>query len=104
MDPLVVLRAAEARGSDPAAADAGAARAAKAGGGTFADALKDAVRGANDLQNAADDTVKKFAVGDVEDVHQVMLALDRADLSFRMTLEVRNKLLEAYQEVMRMPV
>lgn len=43
-------------------------------------------------------------MGEVDDVHQVMLAMDRADLSFRMTLEVRNKLLEAYQEVMRLQV
>jgi flagellar hook-basal body complex protein FliE len=48
--------------------------------------------------------VKSLAQGEITDVHEVMLAMTRADLSFRMMLEVRNKLLEAYQEVMRMQV
>jgi flagellar hook-basal body complex protein FliE len=100
VDPLVFLRAAEAQGGDGPQPGLGAA----SGGASFADALKDAVQGANRLQHEADDTVRRFATGDIEDVHQVMLALDRADLSFRMTLEVRNKLVEAYQEVMRLPV
>ena len=45
-----------------------------------------------------------FSKGKVDDVHEVMLAMTRADLSFRMVLEVRNKLVEAYQEVMRLNV
>jgi flagellar hook-basal body complex protein FliE len=102
MDPLLALRIAEAGGSEAAAKPLGGA--AKDGAGSFADALQDAFEGADRLQHDADDTVRRFATGDIEDVHQVMLALDRADLSFRMTLEVRNKLVEAYQEVMRMPV
>ncbi len=102
MDPMLALRAAEARGF-PAAGAGPAFGAAKAEGpGSFAETLEHAVKGANRLQHEADDTVRKFASGDVDDVHDVMLALDRADLSFRMTLEVRNKLLEAYQEVMRL--
>ena len=105
MDPLVAIRAAEARGFDFDAVSASSLSTKKGGGGaSFADTLKNAVDGANELQNSADETVRRFATGDLEDVHQVMLALDRADLSFRMTLEVRNKLLDAYQEVMRMPV
>src|SRR5262245_31167322 len=56
------------------------------------------------LQDTADGMVKSLAQGEITDVHQVMLAMNRADLSFRMMLEVRNKLLDAYQEVMRMQV
>lgn len=100
-DPLLALRTAEARGSDLVPAEGAAARRS---GPSFSDALEAAVRGADRLQHEADDAVRRFAAGDVEDVHQVMLSLDRADLSFRMTLEVRNKLVEAYQEVMRTPV
>jgi flagellar hook-basal body complex protein FliE len=103
VDPMLALRAAEARGDVGAAAAPRAAQKTE-GAGSFEGLLADAVRGADRLQHEADDTVRKFAVGEVDDVHQVMLAMDRADLSFRMTLEVRNKLLEAYQEVMRLQV
>jgi flagellar hook-basal body complex protein FliE len=103
MDPLVAVRAAEARGrlSDSLGSESGRAPKSVAGA-NFAETLQNAVQGADRLQNEADETVRKFAAGEVDDVHDVLMALDRADLSFRMTLEVRNKLLEAYQEVMRL--
>jgi flagellar hook-basal body complex protein FliE len=43
-----------------------------------------------------------LTTGEVEDVHQVMIAMNEADLAFRMMLEVRNKLVEAYKEVARL--
>jgi len=105
VDPLVALTAAAARGDQGAEAAASAVRSkGDAGGPSFSDTLDKAVESANRLQNEADDALRRFAAGDVEDVHQVMLAMNRADLSFRMTLEVRNKLVDAYQEVMRMQV
>jgi flagellar hook-basal body complex protein FliE len=102
MDPLLALRAAEARGFGGAEQASSLGDAKAEGPGSFAETLERAVKGADRLQHEADETVRRFASGDVDDVHQVMLALDRADLSFRMTLEVRNKLVEAYQEVMRL--
>jgi flagellar hook-basal body complex protein FliE len=56
------------------------------------------------LQKRADQAVEGLATGKVKDVHDVMLAMNEADLSFRLMLEVRNKLVEAYQEVSRMQV
>ena len=89
-------------------ASAGGSAGAKADeapqGKSFADTLTDLVKETDQLQKVSDDTVKGFVAGEVDDVHQVMVAMNRADLSFRMMLEVRNKLVEAYQEVMRLPV
>ena len=73
-------------------------------GKNFGAMLKDAVREVDGLHKASEQTVKDFANGKVEDVHEVMVALNKADVSFRMVLEIRNKLVEAYQEVMRLTV
>lgn len=55
------------------------------------------------LQNA-DALVQQLATGDNSNLHQVMLNLERAKLSFELVVQVRNKLLEGYQEVMRMQI
>ena len=73
-------------------------------GASFGQLVEKAVSETERLQDTADGMVKSLAQGEITDVHEVMLAMTRADLSFRMMLEVRNKLLEAYQEVMRMQV
>ena len=52
----------------------------------------------------ADKAVEQLLSGEKQDVHEVMLSMAKADVSFRMMIEVRNKLVEAYQEVMRMQV
>ena len=70
----------------------------------FADTLSELVKETSDLQKTADKSLEDFAAGKVEDMHQVMLSMNRADLSFRMMLEVRNKLVEAYTELMRTQV
>jgi flagellar hook-basal body complex protein FliE len=53
---------------------------------------------------AADQAVLDLATGKTEDVHQVMLAVAKADLTFRMILQVRNRLTEAYQAITQMQV
>ena len=57
-----------------------------------------------DPQQAADDGAAKLAAGESVDLHQVMINMESANLSFGLALQVRNKLLDAYQEVMRMSV
>ena len=59
---------------------------------------------ANSQQVRSDQAVQDLAVGHASNVHDVILAVAKADLSFRMILEVRNRLTEAYQEVMRMQI
>ena len=72
--------------------------------GTFTDALTSALSEVNQLQNKADTSIKQMATGDVQDIHQVMVAFEQAKLSMQTLVEVRNKLVDAYQEVSRMSV
>jgi len=63
--------------------------------------LIDSVQGP---QLSVDQAVRDLATGNADNVHKVMLAVAKAELSFRMLLEVRNRLTEAYQDIMRMQV
>lgn len=71
---------------------------------SFGAAMKSAIKEVNNLQQVADQTAVKLATGDVEDVHKAMLAMNKAKLAFDFTLQVRNKVVDAYQEIMRMQV
>lgn len=68
----------------------------------FADLLKNAVQAVNGHMNEADALVQKNAVGESVDIHELMIASTKAELSFRTLLQVRNKVLTAYEEIMRM--
>ena len=72
--------------------------------GGFGQALTDAISGLNQSQNAADDASVRMAAGDPIDLHEVMLARETASLQFQLAVQVRNKLVEAYQDVMRMQI
>lgn len=76
----------------------------EAGGAKFSDLLGGLVKDADAQQKNSDALVQGLAKGEPVDVHQVVMALTEADLSFRTLLEVRNRLIEAYQEVQRMQV
>lgn len=56
----------------------------------------------NNQQLQADRAVERLATGQSDSIHETMLALTKADLSLRLFMEVRNKVIDAYQEVMRM--
>lgn len=56
----------------------------------------------NDKLIEADQQVRKLATGETENLHQVMISLEKAKLSFEMLLQVRNRVLESYQDIMRM--
>lgn len=70
----------------------------------FGETLKDVLAQVVDAQNQSADLQQRFAAGEPVDEHTLILAMERAGLAFRLTLEVRNKVLEAYQEVMRLQV
>ncbi|MBI3090217.1 MAG: flagellar hook-basal body complex protein FliE [Candidatus Tectomicrobia bacterium] len=70
----------------------------------FSTFLARAVEDVQRLQGQAEASMKALAVGDEKNVHETMLAIEKADLSFRLLLQVRNKLLGAYQEIMRLQV
>lgn len=71
---------------------------------SFADTLKGAVSETNRLLQEADSAAVNVVSGDTGSLHQAMIALEKADISFRTLLQVRNKVLDAYQEIMRMQV
>lgn len=71
---------------------------------TFADALKGAVVETDRLHKEADGAAMKVLAGDAGSLHHAMISLEKADISFRTLLQVRNRVLEAYQEIMRMQV
>lgn len=66
---------------------------------TFLDAQ---LRDVNTVHKEADQAVAAMATGRSHNLHEMMIALDRADVSLRMVTKVRNKAVEAYQEIMRM--
>lgn len=70
----------------------------------FSQLLSDAVGQIDQLQKTADSNVNKLATGQPVDLHDVTISLEQANLGFQMGLQVRNKLVEAYQEVMRMQI
>lgn len=71
---------------------------------SFGDLLDGAIGNLSKLETEADRLTEKLATGEVEDVHQVMIAAEKAKLAFQFALEVRNKIVNAYKEIMRMPI
>src|SRR5438105_7239725 len=96
---------------DQGGANAGAGLAAGkqqdgpgAAASAFQKLLGDAVGSIDKLQKTADTNVNKLASGQPVDLHDVTISMEQANLSFQLGMQVRNKLIEAYQEVMRMQV
>ncbi len=73
-------------------------------GPSFADTLAQSLDEVNSLQKEADVAIQDFVKGDTRNIHETMIAVGKADMAFRLTMQVRNKMVEAYQEVMRMQV
>src|SRR5512140_792709 len=70
----------------------------------FADVLKSSLDEVNKLQEKADAAITALATGDKMSLHDTMIAMEQADVSFRLMMQVRNKIVEAYQEIMRIQV
>ncbi len=75
----------------------------KAGSG-FGEVLKDAISTVNELQKQSDQEIQKLMAGESQDLHTTVIAMQKADLSFQMMMQVRNKIVQAYQEIMRTQV
>ena len=84
--------------------------AAPAGGGAategidFSEALRDGLEAVNAQIAEAERLPEDFVSGEVQDFHEIAVQLKQADIGFRFALEIRNKLIDAYREVMRMSV
>lgn len=88
----------------PAALPAPASVARARGGEGFGETLTRAVAAVNDLQLQARDAAVAIASGSQVDSAQALVTVEKANVSFQFALQIRNKLLEAYQEIMRMAV
>jgi flagellar hook-basal body complex protein FliE len=73
-------------------------------GNSFGKILKTSLSEINQLQKDADLAIQELAAGNEKDIHQTMIALEKAEISFQFMMQVRNKIIAAYQEVMRMQV
>ena len=69
--------------------------------GGFADVIEQAVKRVNDMEQEADRSVQHLVTGKAG-IHETMIALQKADISLRLLLQIRNKAMDAYREVMRM--
>ncbi len=96
MNPVQGLKLPDANLQPRASTPAG-----KAEGG-FLSSLQDAIGNVEGLQAEADQQVASLLSGNGQDVHGAMIAVERADLSFQLMMQVRNKIVNAYQEIARM--
>jgi flagellar hook-basal body complex protein FliE len=80
------------------------AAAPAAQSGAFQEILSQVIDQNVRAEGAADEKTTQFLTGDATDLHEVMIAGEKADLAFQLTMAVRNKMVDAYQEVMRMQI
>jgi flagellar hook-basal body complex protein FliE len=81
-----------------------AAISTEGAGGDFASTLKDAIHSVDGLQKTADLKMEQLATGKNTNIHETMIAAEKADIALRLMVQVRNKIIEAYQEIMKMQV
>ena len=70
----------------------------------FASWLAKEIGSVNDKLVSSDQLLQKLATGEVDNLHQVMIGIEEAKISFQLLVQVRNKLLDAYQDILRMQV
>jgi len=71
---------------------------------SFSNMLKESVEKVNALQKQADVAINDLVVGNSKDIVQTIIMMEKADVSFRLMTQVRNKIMQAYEEIMRMQV
>lgn len=70
----------------------------------FNDTLINSIKEANTLQIKAQEAMENLATGRSQNIHETILAIEQAEIAFKMVTQVRNKVMAAYQEIMRMAV
>jgi flagellar hook-basal body complex protein FliE len=71
---------------------------------SFSDFMNEALDKVNSLQKESTDATNSFISGETDNIHTVMIAGAKADLALQMTLQVRNKVMDAYNEIMNMQI
>jgi flagellar hook-basal body complex protein FliE len=87
-----------------AQAAAGTSAAGAAPLASFQEFFADAVKTASGLDAVSQEKQKQLLVGDTDNLHEVFIAMEKADLAFQLTMAVRDKVISAYQSVMQMSV
>ncbi|MDN8618011.1 flagellar hook-basal body complex protein FliE [Variovorax ginsengisoli] len=72
--------------------------------GSFGQLVTDGVARVNSQLIGGQGDLQKLAVGDAQNLHQIMINLEESRLSFQLMMQVRSRLLEAYQDIMKMPI
>jgi flagellar hook-basal body complex protein FliE len=72
--------------------------------GSFGKMLTDSIDQVNRLQVAADSSINDLAMGKQTDIHRTMVAMEKASISFELLMQIRNKVIAAYDRIMRMPI
>lgn len=101
--PLGPLKAISPAGLDNLAAESSGNGAQKAGA-DFSQFLSNALKQVNDLQSQGETASLALAAGQVQDLSEVMVALEKANLSLSLTVATRDKALDAYNQIMRMQI
>ena len=91
-------------GVGPVQRPSGAEAPGAAGGPSFKDTMAKALAEVNQITAAADESIEKYMTGQTDNVGEVMSAVQKADLAFSALQQVRNKLMEAYQEIQQMRI
>ena len=91
-------------GVGPVTGGTGTPASGPAAGPGFKEMLGDYLKQVNEMQQDADKAVVDLATGRLDNLHEVVAAVSEADLSFRLMMQVRNKLVDAYNEIMRLQV
>ncbi|HUP04093.1 MAG TPA: flagellar hook-basal body complex protein FliE [Bryobacteraceae bacterium] len=89
-------------GLAPIQAPHATAAQASSRGGEFQSALSSAIGSIESLQNNAANSIQQFLTGQNDELHSTILATQKAELAFELGLQVRNKVVDAYQEIMKM--
>ena len=71
---------------------------------SFGDVLKDSMENIKQLHAKDEENTERLAVGEIDNLHSVMIDAEKADISMQLMLQTRNKAIEAYQEIMRMQI
>ena len=71
---------------------------------SFSDTIKNYIKSVNNDQIAANNSIERFLKGEEKDIHNTMISIQKADISLQLMMQIRNKLVSAYQEIMRIQV
>ena len=71
---------------------------------SFSEILKDSINKVGELEKEANEQAEKLVKVEGQDIHNTMIAVEKADMSFQLMMQIRNKIISAYEEIMRIQV